>query len=182
MHHGQEFVLVVPVFNHSSSNCTWEMVEARFRPASHAHPLNETGQQGALRDSWKLYASDRTCLQHSCGPSTNTAKLRQYPLTPDTLVCPRRTSAGICYFVSWLARIMDSSSSPLWMVARPRAAPIPRPRMALGPTRLNLRSEHGVKGGEQEVEKSLDRSSHTGLVKIGLWALTWVRWRVGLER
>ena len=27
---------------------------------------------------------------------------------------------------------------PLWMVARPRAAPIPRPRIALGPTRLNL--------------------------------------------
>lgn len=28
--------------------------------------------------------------------------------------------------------------SPLWMVARPRAAPIPRPRIALGPTRLNM--------------------------------------------
>lgn len=30
------------------------------------------------------------------------------------------------------------TSLPLWIVARPRAAPIPLPRIALGPTRLNL--------------------------------------------
>jgi len=32
------------------------------------------------------------------------------------------------------------SNEPRIMVARPRAVPIPRPRMAFGPTRLNLLS------------------------------------------
>lgn len=41
-------------------------------------------------------------------------------------------------FTSVTKRRNKGGSSPRWIVARPRAAPIPRPRIALGPTRLNL--------------------------------------------
>ena len=34
--------------------------------------------------------------------------------------------------------MMRIDNEPRIMVARPRAVPIPRPRMAFGPTRLNL--------------------------------------------
>ena len=40
--------------------------------------------------------------------------------------------------VSTTVTIKKAGSRPLMMVARPRAVPIPRPRIALGPTRLNL--------------------------------------------
>ena len=58
-------------------------------------------------------------------------------------------------------------NSPRWMVARPRAAPIPLPRIALGPTRLNLsqcQSHHLIWMDGREVE------------------LTLVRWQEGLEQ
>ena len=37
-----------------------------------------------------------------------------------------------------VAKWHDGINQPRMMVARPRAVPIPRPRMAFGPTRLNL--------------------------------------------
>jgi hypothetical protein len=73
-----------------------------------------------------------------------TAHILLHILSSNTLVCPRRSSSRVGCGV-WVSTALPHGSlvplmedSPLWMVARPRAAPIPRPRIALGPTRLNI--------------------------------------------
>lgn len=63
------------------------------------------------------------------------------------------------------------------MVALPRAVPIPRPFMALGPTRLNLEGLRGVKKqGGRENRKLSARQERKGKKRQG-GRRTWVRWR-----
>jgi len=56
----------------------------------------------------------------------------------------------------------NSKNGPLIIVARPRAVPIPLPRMALGPTRLNLSNKVRV---ISKIDHKRTRDLHGGILQ-----------------